>query len=133
MILADTSVWIDYFNGIDSPKTDILDAALADDTVVIGDVMFLEILQGFRQDEDYDTARKTLRLLDHYEMLGLKMVEKCAENYRALRKRGITVRKTTDIIIATFCIENKLPLLYSDKDFLPFAKHLGLLGAYSEI
>ena len=133
MILADTSVWIDYFNGVDSTKTDLLDAALANDTVVIGDVIFLEILQGFRQDKDYNSARRTLRLLDHYEMLGLQMVEKCAENYRALRKKGITIRKTADIIIATFCIETKLPLLYSDKDFLPFSKHLGLITASSEL
>lgn len=132
MILADTSVWIDYFNGIGSARTNILDAALANDTVVIGDVIFLEILQGFRRDKDYNTARKTLRLLDHYEMLGLQMVEKCAENYRALRKRGITIRKTTDIIIATFCIENKLPVLHSDRDFLPFTKHLGLIAVFNE-
>jgi predicted nucleic acid-binding protein len=132
MILADTSVWIDYFNGIESITTDVLDNALANDTVVIGDLIFLEILQGFRRDKDYNSARKTLRLLDHYEMLGLHMVEKCAENYRALRKKGITIRKTTDIIIATFCIEAKLPLLYSDKDFIPFSKHLGLIGASNE-
>ncbi len=132
MILADTSVWIDYFNGTKSPEASILDSALADDMVVMGDVIYLEILQGFRLDKDYDTARKALRLLEQYEMLGIRMVEKCAQNYRALRKKGITVRKTTDIIIATFCIEHKLPLLHSDRDFSPFETHLGLKKAADE-
>jgi len=132
VILVDTSVWIDYFNGIETTKTDLLDTALADGKVVIGDIIFLEILQGFRHDKDFNRAKKTLSLLDHYEMLGQHMVSKCAHNYRSLRKKGITVRKTTDIIIATFCIENKLPLLYSDRDFSPFAKHLNLRSVSEE-
>ncbi|MEX2481866.1 MAG: PIN domain nuclease [Gammaproteobacteria bacterium] len=132
MILADTSVWIDYFNGIESAKTDFLDAALAKDSVVIGDVIFLEVLQGFRRDKDYDSAKRTLKLLDQYTMLGVRMVEKCARNYRSLRNKGITVRRTTDIIIATFCIEHRLPLLHADRDFVPFEKHLGLINATGE-
>ncbi len=132
MILVDTSVWIDYFNGRESRKTNILDAALADDTVVIGDIIFLEILQGFKHDKDYNRAKKTLSSLGQYEMLGRTMVTKCADNYRTLRKKGITIRKTTDIIIATFCIYNKLPLLYSDRDFTPFTKYLNLLSASVE-
>ena len=132
MILADTSVWIDYFNGVESAGTDLLDSALDKETVVIGDVIFLEVLQGFRRDKDYDTANRTLRLLDHYPMLGVQMVEKCAGNYRALRKKGITIRRTADIIIATFCIEHRLPLLHSDRDFVPFEKHLGLISAANE-
>jgi len=132
VILVDTSVWIDYFNGRKSRKTNILDAALADDTVVIGDIIFLEILQGFKHDKDYNRAKKTLSSLGQYEMLGRNMVTKCADNYRTLRKKGITIRKTTDIIIATFCIYNKLPLLYSDRDFTPFTKYLNLLSASVE-
>lgn len=132
MILADTSVWIDYFNGHESEKTALLDVALDSDAVVIGDIIFLEILQGFRSDRDFNSAKRTLGELEHYEMLGTDMVLKCADNYRALRRKGITIRKTTDIIIATFCIENKLPLLHSDRDFLPFEKHLDLRTALSE-
>jgi len=132
MILVDTSVWIDYLNGRESRKTNTLDAALANDTVVIGDIIFLEILQGFKHDKDYNKAKKNLSILDQYEMLGRNMVTKCADNYRALRKKGITIRKTTDIIIATFCIDNKLPLLYSDRDFTPFTKYLNLISVSDE-
>ncbi len=126
MILVDTSVWIDYFNGRENKLTNILDSALLDGTVAIGDIILLEILQGFRDDKDYNRAKTTLATLDLHEMFGRKMVGKCANNYRSLRKKGITVRKTNDIIIATFCIENRFPLLFSDKDFIPFVKYLKL-------
>lgn len=129
MILVDTSVWIDYFNNTDSPHTDTLDLALTESTAAIGDIIFLEILQGFRSDKDYKNTKQQLSKLDRYEMFGNHMVELCADNYRKLRKKGITIRSTTDVIIASFCIENKLPLLFRDKDFQPFVKHLGLLRA----
>ena len=132
MILVDTSVWIDYFNGQETKKTSTLDSALIDGTVAIGDIIYLEILQGFRNDNDYNKAKKTLSTLEQYELFGRTMVTKCADNYRALRKKGITIRKTTDIIIATFCIDNKLPLLYSDRDFEPFTEHLNLLSVSGE-
>lgn len=132
MILVDTSVWIDYFNGQVSTKTNTLDSALADGTVAIGDIIFLEILQGFKHDKDYNKAKNTLSTLGQYEMLGRNMVTKCADNYRTLRKKGITIRKTTDIIIATFCIDNKLPLLYSDRDYAPFVKYLNLRSVSNE-
>lgn len=127
MILVDTSVWIDYLNNINSPYSDALDLALINGTAAIGDLIFLEILQGFKSDKDYKNTHKLLSTLDQYEMFGSHMVELCASNYRHLRKKGITIRGTADIIIATFCIENKLPLLFKDKDFSPFVKHLGLL------
>ena len=129
MILVDTSVWIDYFNDIDSPHSDSLDLALSESTAAIGDIIFLEILQGFRSDKDYKNTKQQLLKLDRYEMFGNHMVELCADNYRKLRKKGITIRSTTDVIIATFCIENNLPLLFRDRDFHPFVKHLGLLAA----
>jgi len=132
VILVDTSVWIDYFNGQDTIETNSLDSALLDGTVAIGDIIFLEILQGFRHDKDYKKAKNTLSTLEHYEMFGRLMVTKCANNYRALRKMGIPIRKTTDIIIATFCIDNKLPLLFSDRDFVPFTKHLNLISVSDE-
>ena len=126
MILADTSVWIDYFNGTESIETDHLDSALKEGTVAMGDLIFLEILQGFRDDNEFSKAKKTLATLDQYELFGAHMVERCADNYRYLRKKGLTVRKTIDLIIATFCIENKVQLIFSDKDYGPFVEFLKL-------
>lgn len=129
MILVDTSVWIDYFNGTTSPHTDLLDSSLAEGSVVIGDLIFLEILQGIRGDRDYRQTRQSLLALEQFELFGRDMVQPCADNYRALRKQGITIRKTADVIIATFCVKNRLPLLYLDRDFTPFVDHLGLESA----
>jgi hypothetical protein len=132
MILVDTSVWIDYFNGIRNRHTDVLDSGIVEGVVAIGDLIFLEILQGIRSDRDYRTTKRTLLTLEQYEIFGKEMAEKCADNYRALRKKGITIRKTADVIIATFCIEQKMPLLFLDRDFTPFVDHLGLLSALTE-
>jgi predicted nucleic acid-binding protein len=129
VIIADTSVWIDYFNGTDNELTRFLDSGLVDGNIAIGDLIFLEILQGFRNDKDYKLAKSRLDTLTQYEMFGLEMVELCATNYRSLRKKGITIRKTSDVIIATFCIHHKLPLLFSDRDFIPFVEHLNLAPA----
>ena len=132
MIIVDTSVWVDYFNGRNNQETNTLDASLLEGTVAIGDLILLEILQGFRNDSDYNKATKTLASLEQYEMFGHSMVAKCADNYRALRKQGITIRKTADIIIATFCIDNQFPLLFSDRDFIPFVEYLGLTPVLSK-
>jgi predicted nucleic acid-binding protein len=126
VILADTSIWIDYFNGTESIETDRLDSALKDGTVAMGDLIFLEILQGFRDDKEFSRAKKTLVTLDQYELFGIHMVERCADNYRFLRKKGLTIRKTIDLIIATFCIENRIQLLFSGKDYGPFVEFLKL-------
>ncbi|RFF31606.1 type II toxin-antitoxin system VapC family toxin [Wenzhouxiangella sediminis] len=126
MILVDTSVWIDYLNGVENPHTDALDAGIVDGIVAMGDLIFLEILQGIRDDREYELTRRSLETLDHYELFGHAMVGMCAENFRALRKRGITIRKTADVIIASFCIEHQMPLLFTDRDFEPFVAHLGL-------
>jgi predicted nucleic acid-binding protein len=131
VIFVDTSVWIDFFNGNDTAEVDLLDNALGNQTVAIGDLIALEILQGFKSDVDYRAAKELLGALTVYEMLGETAAYKCADNYRALRKRGITIRKTADVIIATFCIEKNFPLLFSDKDFIPFVDHLGLRSALS--
>lgn len=133
MIVADTSVWIDYFSGTESAETNALDSALENGAVAIGDIIFLEILQGFRNDKDYKMARTKLNALDHYKIFGPDMVIKCADNYRFFRKKGITIRKTNVVIIATFCIENKIPLLFSDRDFLPFIKYLKLTSALKKV
>ena len=132
MILVDTSVWIDYFNGKEDIHTEILDSSIVDGTVAIGDIIFLEILQGFRNDKDYQKVRSRLATLDQYELFGNDMVYRCADNYRTLRKKGITIRATTDVIIATYCIKHKLPLLFIDRDFNPFVNHLGLISVIDE-
>ncbi|PCI60777.1 MAG: VapC toxin family PIN domain ribonuclease [Gammaproteobacteria bacterium] len=126
MILVDTSVWIDYFNGNENLETDILDKALGNETVAIGDLILIEILQGFRTDKQYNLAKELLEPLQKFEMLGLDIAVKTADNYRKLRKKGITIRKTADVIIATYCIEKNIPLLFTDRDFIPFVKYLGL-------
>ncbi len=130
--MVDTSVWIDCLNGIQNRHTDTLDSGIVEGIVAIGDLIFLEILQGIRNDRDYSKTKQTLLTLDQYEMFGKGMAEKCANNYRALRKMGITIRKTADVIIATFCIEKKVPLLFLDRDFIPFVDHLGLLSVLTE-
>ncbi len=126
MIVVDTSVWIDYFNGRSTPQTETLDALLGVEPMGIGDVILAEVLQGFRSDDDFSTAKSLLTSLNVFEMLGVENALRCAEKYRQLRKRGITVRKTVDVIIATFCIMNHHALLYADRDFDPFVEHLGL-------
>lgn len=126
MILVDTSVWIDYLNGKESPHTELLDAALIDGTVAIADLIFLEILQGFKSEKDYKLVKSRLSTLEQYSVFNNNMVEPCANNYRFLRKKGITIRKTNDVIIASYCIQHKIPLLYTDRDFDPFVKYLNL-------
>jgi len=132
VILVDTSVWIDYLNGSPSRHTDALDAALVEGIVAMGDLIFLEILQGIRDDREYRTTKQSLMTLDQLQLFGKGMPEKCAENYRRLRKKGMTIRKTTDVMIATFCIEERMPLLFTDRDFIPFVDHLGLVSALPE-
>jgi len=129
LTLIDTSVWIDYFNGNDTDESNQLDTLLHDGEAAMGDLIFLEILQGFRSDQQYETVRRKLTKLERYKLFGDAMVLPCAQNYRTLRKLGITLRKTPDVIIATYCIENSVPLLFSDRDFRPFVQHLGLIDA----
>lgn len=126
MILIDSSVWIAYFNGVISPETDRLDSLLGAMPICTGDIVLTEVLQGFRRDEDFVIAKDLLSSLPIYNMLNTEMAYKSADNYRLLRKKGFTVRKTIDVIIATFCIENDFALLHSDKDFLPFHQTLRL-------
>jgi len=129
MILVDSSVWIDYFNGNDTTETKKLDLYLGVQPIAIGDIILIEVLQGFKYDQDYQTAKNLLTSLTIYNLLGVELAIKSAENYRFLRKKGVTIRKTNDVIIATFCIENNLLLLFTDRDFKPFVTHLNLISA----
>jgi hypothetical protein len=126
MILVDSSVWIDYFNGCQTPATDCLDGLLGRESVVAGDLILVEVLRGFERDADYRLAYRFLKSLPVVELVGPKRAQLAVEHYRALRRRGVTISKTIDTLIATFCIDTDTPLLYSDADFEPFAKYLGL-------
>jgi predicted nucleic acid-binding protein len=127
MILVDSSVWIDYFNGQRTWQTNLLDNLLSDVPVIIGDLILAEILQGFlRSDSDYESAKSYLSDLPFHEIGGYQVAVQSAQNYRMLRKKGVTVRKTIDVMIGTYCILEGLPLLHDDHDFDPMVFHLSL-------
>jgi predicted nucleic acid-binding protein len=126
MIVVDTSAWIDYFNGVDAPHTRLLDYELQHSRIVTGDLIIAELLQGFRHERDYQAARRLMSCLEYRDMVGRETALQAAANYRKLRKKGVTVRKTIDVLIATFCINNNLPLIHNDRDFDTIEKNLGL-------
>lgn len=126
MIVVDSSVWIDYFNGKKTPQTNWLDSSLGNIPIIVGDLILTEVLQGFQNDKDFKVARDLLLEMTIMEMGGRDLSIQSALNYRALRKKGATVRKTIDVMIGTFCIHYRLPLLHDDRDFDPMAKFLGL-------
>jgi predicted nucleic acid-binding protein len=129
VILVDSSVWIDYFRGASTPTSERLDALLMTEPLYIGDLMLAEVLQGFTTDRDFERGLQLLSGLNFIEIAGGKIAIAAARNYRDLRTRGVTVRKTIDCLIATRCICDGYALLYSDRDFDPFVQHLGLQSA----
>ena len=126
MWIVDSSVWIDYFGGERTPQTDLLHAALGQHAIGLGDIILCEVLQGYRLQRDFEAARQALLQFPIYTIGGTEMALKSAENYRFLRRQGITVRKTVDCLIATFVIERGFSLLHNDRDFDAFETHLGL-------
>ena len=126
MIVADTSVWVNYFNGVQNRQTDILDGLLRTQPILMGDLILTEILQGFGKDQDYQLARRELIRLPFAEMVGREIALVSAGNYRKLRKQGITIRKTIDVLIATFCIQNNHTILHDDRDYDAMVEPLGL-------
>ena len=132
MILVDSSVWIDYFRSADTPQVALLDSCLGRRPLAIGDLIAAEVLRGVRDEQEFKLVKKTLDAFDHIDLVGYALAIKASENYRLLRAKGITIRKTVDTLIATRCIEDGLTLLHADRDFLPFARHLGMKVAYSE-
>ena len=126
MWIVDSSVWVDYFNGAVTPQTDLLHAVLGRREVGLGDLILCEVLQGFQRQREFVAARQALSSLPVFTMGGAEMAVKSAENFRTLRRRGVTIRRTLDCLIATFVIERGFLLLHSDRDFLPFVAHLGL-------
>lgn len=131
-LLVDSPVWIDYFNGQATLQTDHLDAILGRQEIVVGDLILAEVLQGFRHQKDFEQAQSALLKFPVMSMVGQDFALQSANNYRALRAKGITIRKTIDCLIATFCIESGFQLLHTDRDFDPFEEHLNLQVARPE-
>lgn len=130
MILVDTSVWIDLLRDVDSLQTALLRQLLySGSRIGLGDLMLVELLQGARSDHQADRILRDLPVLVPVQISDARTAPKAGKYFRDLRTRGITVRKTIDTLIATRCIVDGIPLLYSDRDFDPFVEHLGLQSA----
>ncbi|MEM1269738.1 MAG: PIN domain nuclease [Bacteroidota bacterium] len=129
MIVVDSSVWVDYFNQRETEEVRLLRRLLPQGIVAVGDIILTEVLQGFRSPRSVKSADQLLSSLEVVGMLGAQRAKKSAELYRSLRRRGITIRSTPDVIIASFCLTEGLALLYADRDFDQIAEHAGLLSA----
>ena len=126
MIVVDTTVWIDFLNGRNAPHVQRLHALLGTTEIIVGDLMLCEVLQGLANDDAASAVERLLRQFDIVSMAGEAIAVAAARNYRSLRARGITIRKTIDLLIGTWCIENRRALLHNDRGFHPMARHLGL-------
>lgn len=126
MVIVDTTVWVDYLQGIRNPETDWLDAALDDERLGLTDLILCEVLQGVRDEATAATVERQLFKFEIFDTGGVEVARAAAHNYRALRRRGHTVRKTIDCVIATFCLREQHSLLHCDRDFDPFEQVLGL-------
>ncbi len=126
MILVDSSVWISYLRGRTTPATSKLEAVAVREPLLIGDLILLEVLQGARDEAQAARIERALRQFAVVPLLDGDLAPRAARNYRKLRELRVTIRKTADIIIGTFCIEHRHALLHSDRDFVPMEEHLGL-------
>jgi predicted nucleic acid-binding protein len=126
MVIVDTTVWIDYLAGTANGQTSWLDRELDRQRLGLTDLILCEVLQGIRSDSAFTRARRDLEKFHIFESGGIDLALAAAQNYRLLRRRGATVRKTMDCLIATFCLQAGHQLLHHDRDFDPFEKHLGL-------
>ena len=126
MVIVDTSAWIEYFKGGVPRVVDKVDQCLERDLVGIGDLVYCEIMQGIRSARERNRVSTLLLSLPQFDMVGFSIAEKSAANYRLLRSKGVTIGKTIDVLIGTFCAENKLRIVHCDSDFDLMAKHIGL-------
>ncbi len=127
MIVVDSTVWIDFLNGRNVPHVRRLNAVLGTVEIIVGDLILCEVLQGLDGEREAQKVEALLRRFEIVSMAGDGIAVVAARNFRALRRRGITIRRTIDLLIGTWCIENRRPLLHNDKDFRPMAVHLGLV------
>jgi len=126
VVIVDTTVWVDYFHGVDNSETQWLDTELDRERLGLTDIILCEVLQGVRDDVVAKAVERSLLKLEVFELGGIALAREAAHNYRALRSRGYTVRKTIDCLIATFCLRGDHSLLHRDRDFDPFEKFLAL-------
>lgn len=126
MIVVDTSVWVDFFNGRTTPHTLKLQELLGEEPLLVGDIILCELLQGARSEAHARTLEKELRKFELVSMLDADLAVAAAANYRLLREHGVTVRKTIDLVIGTFCITHRHQLLHADRDFDPMQTFLKL-------
>ena len=126
MLVVDSTVWIDYFKGVENLQMDYLDQIADKTPILMGDLILAEVLQGFRDNADFEKARRALGKYIQDEIVTPELALQNARNDRTLRREGVTVRRTIDSLIATYCIENEHNLLHSDSDFDGYEKHLGL-------
>ena len=126
-VVVDNSVWIDFLNGRNAPHVQQLRLLLGTDDIIVGDLMLCEVLQGLESERAARAVEALLRRFELVQMGGEAIAVAAARNFRRLRRRGITVRKTIDLLIGTWCIQHGRPLLHNDGDFHPMAWHLGLI------
>ncbi len=126
MIIVDTTVWIDYLGGYETPETIWIDRSLITTRLGLTDLILCEVLQGIRDERRFNETRRNLLRCEVFTTGGIELAEAAARNYRALRSKGFTVRKTIDCLIATFCLLQGHALLHRDADYDVFEHHLGL-------
>ena len=126
MVIVDTTVWVDYFQGVENPETDWLNTELDRQRLGLTDIILCEVLVGVRDDVAAKDVERSLLRLEVFETGGVILAREAARNYRALRSRGHAVRKTIDCLIATFCLRGRHSLLHRDRDFDPFERFLEL-------
>jgi predicted nucleic acid-binding protein len=129
VIVVDTSVWIDYYRQLETPETSKLERLLGRQRILLGDLILCELLQGVRDEREAGQLLGTLGRLPFEEMVGREVAVRAAGYYRELRARGITIRKTVDLLIGAFCVVRGYALLHNDRDFLPLVRHFGLAEA----
>ncbi len=129
MIVVDSSVWIDYLRAKATPQVDKLDVLIGQKSLIVGDVILCEVLLGVSSEREARTVESALRQFDLVPMLGVEQALRAAALYRTLRGKGITIRKTIDLIIGAWCIAHGAKLLHSDADFTPMERHAGLVAA----
>jgi predicted nucleic acid-binding protein len=126
VVIVDTTIWIDYFQGVENPETDWLNTELDRQRLGLTDIILCEVLQGVRDEVVAKEVERRLLRLEVFDTGGVALAREAAQNYRVLRSRGHTVRKTIDCLIATFCLRAQHALLHRDRDFDPFETFLQL-------
>jgi predicted nucleic acid-binding protein len=133
MVVVDTTVWVDYLQGAQNPETEWLHTELDRQRLAVTDIILCEVLQGVRDERTAVEVERILLELEVFEVGGVALARQAARNYRALRGRGHTVRKTIDCLIATFCLREEHSLLHRDRDFEPFETFLGLSVVHPQL